>query len=66
LEYFPDARTWGAPHALGQSEKQWSPADGGRLDNARKGQLISLVLFALAMAEKETALILPSLLLAYE
>ena len=37
-----------------------------RVGEARKWRLLSLVLFALAMLEKETALILPGLLLAYE
>jgi tetratricopeptide (TPR) repeat protein len=37
-----------------------------RLDEARKWKLLSLALFALAMLEKETALILPGLLLVYE
>jgi hypothetical protein len=37
-----------------------------RLEGARQWKLISLVLFALALGEKETALILPGLLLAYD
>jgi 4-amino-4-deoxy-L-arabinose transferase-like glycosyltransferase len=37
-----------------------------RLEGARKWKLISLALFALALGEKETALILPGLLLAYD
>ena len=37
-----------------------------RLERARKWQLISLALFALALGEKETALILPGLLLVYD
>jgi len=37
-----------------------------RVGEARKWRLLSLGLFALAMLEKETALILPGLLLAYE
>jgi len=37
-----------------------------RRDNLRKWRLISLALFALALGEKETALILPALLLAYD
>jgi hypothetical protein len=37
-----------------------------RRESARKWRLISLALFALALGEKETALILPALLLAYD
>ena len=37
-----------------------------RLEHARKWELISLALFALALGEKETALILPVLLLLYD
>jgi hypothetical protein len=37
-----------------------------RLESARKWKLISLALFALALGEKETALILPGLLLLYD
>jgi len=37
-----------------------------RRESARKWRLISLGLFALALGEKETALILPALLLAYD
>ena len=37
-----------------------------RLKRARKWKAISLALFALALGEKETALILPGLLLAYD
>jgi len=37
-----------------------------RVEGALKWKVISLVLFALAMLEKETALILPGLLLVYE
>ncbi len=37
-----------------------------RIESARKWKLISLALFALAVGEKETALILPGLLLAYD
>jgi len=37
-----------------------------RLKGARKWKLTSLALFALALGEKETALILPGLLLAYD
>ena len=37
-----------------------------RMESARKWKVISLALFALALGEKETALILPGLLLAYD